>query len=151
MKINEEGLEIVKLFEGYRSKPYRCSAGVATIGYGSTYHINGDRVDMDDREIDKDEANELLVFGLRHAENAVGRTVKVPLTHDAFSSLTSFVYNVGIGNFRSSVLRSRLNRKDYTGASNEFWKWRRASGRILKGLVKRREFEKRLFLKTSFE
>ena len=67
MKINEEGLEIVKLFEGYRSKPYKCSAGVPTIGYGSTYHINGNRVAMDDREISKDEANDLLVFGLRHA------------------------------------------------------------------------------------
>ncbi len=151
MRINNDGLEIVKKFEGYRSQPYRCSADVPTIGFGSTYNLDGSRVTMDDAEIDRDEADALLRFGLRHAENAVARLVKVPLTVDAFSSLVSFIYNVGSGNFSASTLRSRLNRKEYIGAANEFWKWRRAGGRILKGLVNRRKAEKNLFCRTSFE
>lgn len=148
MRCNDEGREIVKFFEGFRAKPYRCSAGVPTIGWGSCYRLDGTRVTMDDEPVSKDEAEELLVFGLRTAENAVARLVGVPLTANAFSSLCSFTFNVGSSRLKSSTLRSRLNRKDYYKASLEFPKWRRGGGKILKGLVARRKREQALFLKV---
>ena len=149
MRCNDEGREIVKFFEGFRSKPYRCSAGVPTIGWGSCYRLDGTRVTMDDEPVSKDEAEELLVFGLRTAENAVARLAKpAALNENQFSALVSFVYNIGGSRFRSSTLRQRLRREDYAKASAEFPKWRRAAGKILKGLVARRKREQALFLKV---
>lgn len=146
MRTNKKGIEIVKHFEGFRSRPYRCSAGIPTIGWGSCYRTDGTRVAMDDPQVSKEEAEELLVFGLRTAEKAVARLVGVPLTANAFSSLCSFTFNVGSSRLRSSTLRSRLNRKDYYKASLEFPKWRRGGGVILPGLVRRRVAERELFL-----
>ena len=80
-------------------------------------------------------------------ENAVARLVRSPLTENQFSAVCCLVYNVGSGKFRSSTIRMKLNRKDYEGAANEFWKWRRAGGKILRGLVRRRKEEELLFLK----
>ena len=149
MRCNHEGREIVKFFEGFRSRPYRCSAGVPTIGWGSCYRLDGTRVTMGNPPVSKDEAEELLVFGLRTAENAVARLAKpTPLNENQFSSLVSFVYNIGSGNFQSSTLRQKLRRKDYAKAALEFPKWRRANGQILRGLVNRRKREKELFLKS---
>ena len=146
MKCNDKGLEIIKVFEGYRSRPYRCSANVATIGWGSTFRLDGRPVRMDMEQITEDEAEALLRHGLRHCERSVDKLIKVELNSNEFSSLCSFVYNLGSGRLQSSTLRSKLNRDDREGASNEFPKWRRAGGRILKGLVLRREAERKLFL-----
>jgi lysozyme len=146
MRTNKKGIEIVKHFEGFRSRPYRCSAGIPTIGYGACYYPDGTRVTMGDRQVSKDQAEELLVYGLRTAEKAVARLVGVPLTVNAFSSLSSFVFNVGSSRFRSSTLRQRLNRKNYAQAAMEFPKWRRGGGVILPGLVRRRSAERELFL-----
>ena len=60
-------------------------------------------------------------------------------------AVCSLAYNIGTGNLQSSTLRSKLNRMDYSGASDEFPKWRRASGKIMRGLVKRRAIEQELF------
>ena len=146
MRTNKKGIEIVKHFEGFRSRPYRCSAGIPTIGYGACYYPDGSRVTMHDKPVDKNQAEELLVYGLRTAEKAVARLVGVPLTVNAFSSLSSFVFNVGSSRFRSSTLRQRLNRENYTQAAMEFPKWRRGGGVILPGLVRRRAAERELFL-----
>lgn len=145
MRINNEGLWIVKHFEGYREEPYLCSAGVPTIGYGTCFYPDGTNVNLDDKPINKQLAIEFLVYGLQASEHAVARLVRSPLNENQFSSLVSFIYNIGASRFKSSTLRSKLNRRDYVGASNEFWKWRRAAGRILKGLVLRRKREQILF------
>ena len=81
----------------------------------------------------------------RQAERAIGSLVRVSLTSNQRSALISFVYNVGSGNFQRSTMRMKLNRHDYDGCANEFWKWRRAGGRILNGLVRRRKSEEQLF------
>jgi lysozyme len=154
MITNEQGLEIIKTFEGLVDgdpntpglEPYRCPSRIPTIGYGSTYYYTGNRVTMDDPAITEEEAESLLAFGMRVTENCVARLVRVPVTINQFSALVSLVYNIGSGNFQSSTLRMKLNRLDYIGASNEFWKWRRSRGIILNGLVRRRECEKQLFL-----
>jgi len=155
--INEEGLAIIRKYEGLVDgfpdtpllDPYLDPIGIPTIGWGSTYDYHGRRVTMDSRSITKDEAEYLLAREIRRAEMGIGRLVKVSLTSNQRSALTSFVYNVGSGNFQASTMRMKLNRKDYIGAANEFWKWRRAGGRILRGLVARRKSEARLFRTVS--
>ncbi len=77
---------------------------------------------------------------------AVNRLVTVPLTQNQFDALISFVFNLGIGNFRTSTLLKKLNAGDYTGAAKEFPPWVRADGKQLPGLIKRRDAEKALFL-----
>ena len=146
MKCNEAGLQIIKVFEGFRSSPYKCSAGVPTIGYGSTRGFDRRPVKMSMGSITEDEAYKLLKRDIGSAERSVSRLIKVDLNDNEFSSLVSFVYNLGSGNLQNSTLRSKLNRDDREGASNEFPKWRRAGGKILKGLVLRREAERNLFL-----
>ncbi len=145
MKCNEVGLDIIKTFEGFSSVPYKCPAGYWTIGYGSIWDHNGNRVTKNHPTISEEEAEELLRREVEHAEKVISLLVSVPLTENQFSSLCSFIYNVGSGNFKASTLRSKLQRMDYVGASNEFPKWRRAGGKILRGLVIRREKEKELF------
>ena len=146
MKINEVGLDLIKTFEGFRSEPYFCSAMVATIGYGSTWSFDGSRVTLHHPANTQDEAEELLLREIRNSEKAVDRLIKVELNENEFSALCSFVYNLGSGNLQSSTLRAKLNRTDYEGAANEFPKWRRAGGKVLKGLVLRRKMEQDLFL-----
>ena len=146
MNCNEAGLQIIKIFEGFRSHPYRCSADVPSVGWGSTFCMDGRPVRMDMEPVTEDEAEELLRWGLRGAERSIDKLIKVDLNDNEFSSLCSWVYNLGSGRLQSSTLRLKLNRGDRMGAANEFPKWRRAGGRILKGLVLRRKAEQDLFL-----
>ena len=82
---------------------------------------------------------------LARTEYDVSRLINVPLTENQFGALVSFTYNVGSGNLKASTLRQKLNRGDYAGAADEFPKWRRAGGKILRGLVRRRAAERALF------
>ncbi len=95
--------------------------------------------------VDKHQAGILLRREVQHVEQMLPRLVNVSLSNNEASALVSFCYNVGTGNFQSSTLRMKLNRGDYEGAANEFWKWRRGGGVILAGLVRRREAERELF------
>jgi lysozyme len=154
VKTNAAGVGLIKFYEGILDglpdtpgyDPYLCPAGIPTIGYGSIWGMDGARVTMDHRPITMAEADLLLERELGHTEQAVASLVKVPLTINQFSALCSLCYNIGSGNFQTSTFRMKLNRKDYLGCANNFWQWRRGGGRILPGLVARREAEKDLFL-----
>jgi lysozyme len=146
MNINAGGLSIILVAEGFVAEPYRCPAGIISQGYGSTILLDGSRVKMDSPPVTKDEAKALLRRHLDHVESDILRVVRVPLNQNEFSALCSFVYNLGISRLISSTLKMRLNRNNRLGAANEFPKWRRANGRILRGLVIRRELERQLFL-----
>ena len=149
MITNEDGLKLIKSFEGWRSRPYKDSTGIPTIGWGSTYDVHGYPVTMEHRPIDQDHGTVLQRQGLSHARWAISKLITVPLSQDQFSALVSFTYNVGSGNLQRSTLRMALNRYDYYDAANEFPKWRRAGGIILKGLVRRRAAERALFLRGT--
>lgn len=151
MNINEVGLGIIKRFEGWSSKVYRCPAGISTIGYGSIWDANGDRVTMAHPPITKKHGSMLLRREITHVERAIGKLIKVPLTLNEFSALCSITYNIGSGNFQASTLRRKINMGDYIGAADEFPKWRKAGGRILGGLVRRRAAERNLFLEEDDE
>ena len=147
MRCNDAGIAIIKRYEGCSLSCYLDPVGIPTIGFGSIWDLNHARLRRSHRDITSDEAEYLLKRELLSTENAVARMVKAPLTSNQFSALCCLVYNVGSGRFRSSTIRMKLNRKDFQGAANEFWKWRRANGIILRGLVLRRAQEAWLFRK----
>ncbi len=144
--VNDAGLDIIKTFEGFSSTPYLCPAGVPTIGFGSTRLTDGSRVALDHPASDETAGEVLLRLGTSNVERAIGRLVRVRLSANQFSALVSWAYNVGSGNMQASTLRRKINRGDYAGAAEEFPKWRKTGGRILAGLVQRRERERGLFL-----
>lgn len=140
------GIAKIKKFEGFRAKAYQCSAGVWTIGYGSTKHENGEEVKSGD-SISKDDATRLFEHKLQSIyEPIVHKLVKVELNQNQFDALVSFVYNIGESQLKKSTLLKKLNQQDYEGASEEFEKWVYAGGQKLPGLINRREQEKTLFL-----
>ena len=146
MNINAGGLSIITATEGFVAEPYRCPAGIASVGYGSTVLLDGSRVKMDSKAVTEDEAKALLRKHLDHVETGILRFVRVSLNENEFSALCSFVYNLGIGRLQSSTLRAKLNRGERLAAANQFRRWVRAGGRVLRGLVIRRELERQLFL-----
>lgn len=141
MKISKKGLDLIKQFEGLELKAYKDSVGVVTIGYGST----GPHVSMG-MVINQEQAESLLKQDVSRFEKGVSEIVKVPLNQNQFDALVSFSFNLGLGNLKSSTLLRKLNSLDYVGAANEFPRWNKAGGVVLKGLTRRREAEKALFL-----
>lgn len=140
-------------YEGFRSKPYLCPAGVPTIGFGSTYYPGGRKVSLNDPEIDLDRARAILVNELLHtyAPGVVrlcpGLVPLSVLNNDwgTFCALVDFCYNLGVGRLQTSTLRKKINQQDWEGAKLELLKWNKAGGKVLKGLVKRRQSEVELF------
>lgn len=145
-KTNQAGLTLIKSFEGFVPHPYQDPIGVWTIGYGSIFGLDNKRVTADHPTITEEQAVDLLVRDMTRAEQSVERNIKVPLSDNQFAALVSFVYNLGGGALQRSTLRMKLNREEYFSAADEFPKWCRANGKVLKGLVRRRNEERQLFL-----
>jgi lysozyme len=145
-KTSEEGIELIKSFEGLVLKPYKCSAGVPTIGYGNTFYENGKKVAMADKAITEARASELLANSLVKFEQYVDSYCVDTITQTQFDALVSFCYNVGPANLKSSTLLKKVNKdpNDPTILA-EFMKWTRGGGKVLKGLVRRREAEANLY------
>ena len=146
MKIDNDGLNIIKRFEGFRAEPYYCPAGVPTIGYGTT-HYNHRGVTINDHAITQEVATNLLrdqvdaIYG-----KAVNHYVRVPINQHQFDALTSFTYNEGTYALKTSHLLKYVNAREFDKAAKEFHKWIKGGGHIIKGLKNRREQERRLFL-----
>jgi lysozyme len=146
--MREELIKLIKEEEGFRAKPYLCPAKRWTIGYGSTLYEDGTPVKETDRPIDEARALSALEAHLnRRVYPVIDMSVQVQLTSNQFDAITSFIYNVGGGNFQKSTLLRKLNAGDYVGAADEFRKWNTSNGKVLNGLVRRREKERALFLK----
>lgn len=147
-KISEEGLNLIKRFEGLRLKPYKCPSGVPTIGYGNTFYENGKKVSMNDAPINENRATELLKNSLINFERYVDSYCVDTITQNQFDALVSFCFNLGPANLKSSTLLKKVNANpnDET-IRTEFLKWTKAGGKTLKGLVTRRTAEADLYFK----
>jgi lysozyme len=145
-KLSQKGLELIKHFEGLKLKPYLCPASIPTIGYGNTYYPNGQKVKLSDPAITQEKAEELLKFLLVSYEKAVDSFCRDDISQGNFDALTSFAYNLGNGALQKSTLIKKVNAnpKDVTIA-DEFLKWNKANGSVLKGLTKRRQAEANLY------
>lgn len=128
-------LVAVANFEGFRGTAYKDAVGVSTIGYGETKGVS-----MGDKTTPERALVQLLVSMNDHADQ-IRPLIKVPLYQHEFDAYTSFAYNVGVGNFKNSTLLKKLNAGDYEGACKELLKWKYAGGKVLPGLVKRRQDE----------
>jgi lysozyme len=137
---------LCKQFEGYRGKPYLCPAGVATIGYGSTYYADGRKVTLTDAPMSEQDAAALLLQELHHTYlPAVLRQCPVLLTDEKkCNAFVDFAYNLGTGRLQTSTLKRRINAQDWEGAKEQLMLWTKGGGRVLPGLVKRRTAECRL-------
>jgi lysozyme len=144
MKTSSNGLQLIRKYEGCKSTPYRCPAGLYTVGYG---HVIGNGLQLPDewnRTLSLGEINELLRTDLARFERGVLRYCPVYLTQSQFDALVSFSFNLGLGVLQRSTLRQKINRGD-ADAAKVILKYNMAGGRILKGLIRRRQAEYRLF------
>ncbi len=142
-QVTEDGLALIKRFEGFAPETYICLGGWPTIGYG---HV----VREHERErfadgIDEATAEELLRRDVETAERAVLRLIRVPLEDGRFDALCSFAFNLGAGALQRSTLRRKVNREEHGAVPGELRRWVWAGGRKLKGLVRRREAEAALY------
>ena len=139
MITSEEGASLIKKFEGCKLEAYQCAAGVWTIGYGHTKEVSEGDV------ISQFEAEDLLTYDLQEFEAYVLDYVSVPLKQNEFDALVSWTFNLGSGNLRSSTLLKKLNDHKYKEVPTEIRRWNKAAGKVLDGLVRRREAESLLF------
>jgi lysozyme len=140
MKCSQEGLALIKKFEGCRLKAYRCSANVLTIGYGHTGGVK------EDDTISQPEADELLENDIAKFEEYVSDNVIVELKQYQFDALVAWTFNLGVGNLRSSTMLKKLNEYgDYNSVPSEMKRWNKAGGKTLDGLIRRRKAEGLLF------
>jgi lysozyme len=146
MKLSDNGIKLLKQFEGFEAKPYLDAAGIPTIGYGNTFYLDGTPVKMTDSEITQEQGTNLMLNVLVKFENAVTELVHIPLNQNQFDALVLLVYNIGINAFKNSTLLERLNAGLYKDAADQFDRWVYANKIVLKGLVRRRAQEKALFL-----
>ena len=153
-------------FEGYRTRPYRCSAAIWTVGWGHAMYsdqlalpnvrkegytglIRGDYQlkEGDNRAWEKSELVDLFKMDIHTFERGVFRLSPTLANHQSkFDAVVSFAYNAGLGNYQRSTIRMKVNREDWEGAAEAFMMWTKAGGKEVKGLVKRRQAERALFV-----
>ena len=153
-------------FEGYRTRPYRCSAAIWTVGWGHAMY--SDQLSLpnvrkegytglirseyqlkeeDNRVWSKDELVDLFKVDINSFERGVLRLSPILANHQSkFDSCVSMAYNAGLGNYQRSTIRMKVNREDWNGAAEAFMSWTKAGGKEVAGLVKRRKAEVALFL-----
>lgn len=139
METSDQGIGLIKAFEGCRLVAYQDSVGVWTIGYGSTVNV------APGMQITQAQAEDRLKADLRGAEECINGLVHAPLEQCQFDALVSWTYNLGCGDLKKSTLLKMLNEKRYDDASLEMRRWDRAGGVVLAGLTRRRMAEARLF------
>ena len=147
-KTSQNGINLIKKYEGFQSKPYLCPAKVPTIGYGATFYPNGQRVKMTDPPINEGQATVLLSDMLTTYEKAVDSYCRDDINQNQFDALVSFAYNLGASALKSSTLLRKVNlNPNDTTIKNEFLKWVNAGGKPLTGLIKRRTEEANVYFK----
>jgi lysozyme len=174
VKLSKAGADLMHRFEGCRNKPYLCPAHIWTIGYGHVLYqeqiklpmarVEGKEVPMirkemplkpeDNRVWSKEEIEKLFADDVASFERGVLRLVPgVVGRQGAFDALVSISFNFGLGNLQRSTIRMKANRGDWEGAAQAFMAWTKGGGKVLPGLVKRREAEIALFLsdKTALD
>jgi lysozyme len=166
VKLRKAGADLMHRYEGCRNKPYLCPADIWTIGYGHVLYQQQIKLPMvrkegytgltrskyalkpeDNRVWTKEEINELFRVDVANFERGVLRLVPGCVGRQgSFDALVSFAFNAGLGNLQRSTIRIKANRGDWEGAAEAFMAWVKGGGRVLPGLVKRRQAEKALFL-----
>jgi len=158
VKVSPAAIHMIKHHEGVRMRPYRCPALLWTVGVGHVIDPSHAAVKYEerrtlpipegwDRSLSMGEVDVILAQDLGRFERGVARLCPAAVGHQGrFDALVSFAFNVGLGNLQRSSLRMKTNRGEFEEAADEFMKWTKAGGRVLPGLVKRRQDERALYL-----
>ena len=158
MKVSPAAIRMIKHHEGVRTRPYRCPALLWTVGVGHVIDPSQIAVKYEerknlpipdgwDRSLTMGEVDAILAQDLARFERGVARYCPAVVNSQGqFDALVSFAFNVGLGNLQRSSIRMRYNRGDIEGAADAFLMWTKAAGRVLPGLVKRRQDERAMFL-----
>jgi lysozyme len=161
MKVSDAAKAMIKHHEGVRMRPYRCPALLWTVGVGHVIDPTHAAVKYEDRKnlpipdgwdraLSMGEVDAILAQDLKRFERGVARYCPAAVNSQGqFDALVSFAFNVGLGNLQRSSIRMRYNRGDVEGAADAFLMWTKAAGRVLPGLVKRRQDERAMFLARS--
>jgi lysozyme len=144
MQMTEEGLALIRRFEGFRAEAYRCPAGVWTIGYGHTSQAGPPKV-RPGMVVSEAEAREILAADAAMFAEGVRAALTREVSPEQFSALVSFAFNVGIGALRRSSVLKAVNEGRFEAVPERLRLWVKADGRRLEGLVRRREAEAELF------
>ena len=145
MKTSQEGIALIKKFEGCELKAYQCSANVWTIGYGHTAGVSEGNV------CTQEDADRMLAEDLEEFEGYVREAVDVSLEQHNFDALVAWTYNLGPGSLQSSTMLKRLNEENFDEVPSEMRRWNKSGGQVLDGLVRRREAEALLFQGMPWE
>lgn len=140
MQVSHAGLALIREFEGFCAAPYRCPAGLWTVGYGHVLAPHEPLI-----TITQAEAEALLRKDVRHAAQSVKALVNVPLTQGQFDALVSFTFNLGSGAFERSTLRRVVNQGAHDEVPEQLMRWVYAAGRKMPGLLRRRAAEAALY------
>lgn len=135
-------VSLIEKFEGFSEKPYICPAGKATIGFGSTFYEDGTPVKMTDKPITKERARELVRW---YCETQI-KYPRDDLNNDQKASVCSLIFNIGQSAFDKSKCKKAIVAGDWAEAHRQ-WDWITANGKVLPGLVIRRQKEKELFFR----
>tara|TARA_R100001443_G_scaffold112150_2_gene125470 strand:- start:2605 stop:3060 length:456 start_codon:yes stop_codon:yes gene_type:complete len=145
LKTSQEGISLIKSFEGCELTAYRCSADVPTIGYGHTSGVS------DGDTCTQEEAETMLAEDLVEFEDYVKKYVETNLQQNEFDALVAWTYNLGPANLKESTMLKELNSGNFEEVPRQMKRWNRAGGEVLDGLIRRREAESRLFKGEAWE
>jgi lysozyme len=151
MNINKATIDLVKEFEGCKLTAYRDAVGVWTIGYGTTARAGLGIIPTAGMTITQAEADQLLADGLNKFADQIRPMITADLNDNQFGACVSLAYNIGAYGFTRSTALEKINAGDYDKAANAILLWNKAGGKTLKGLVRRREAERKLFMTPVFE
>ena len=145
MNISQEGIALIKKFEGCELEAYRCSADILTIGFGHTSGV------AEGQTCTSEEAESILVKDLEEFEGYVNNLVEQDLDQNQFDALVAWTFNLGPSNLKESTLLKKLNAGEFNLAPHEIKRWNRAGGEVLDGLIRRRKAEALLFEGKAWE
>ena len=145
MRINKAGIDLIKEFEGLRMEAYKCPAGVWTIGYGTTGRAGVGIKPAAGMVITEAEAEWYLEQAVAKFAAGVEAVVTAPIDENEFASMTSLAYNIGLSGFRKSSALRHFNAGDKAKAAAAIKLWNKAGGKVMAGLVRRRDAEVELF------
>jgi lysozyme len=145
-KVNEAALALIRDFEGFKSEAYLCPANVWTIGYGTTASAGVGLVPRPGMTITREQAETYLRLSVDKFAAEIRPAITAPINENQFGAFVSLAYNIGSGAFRRSSALRRFNEGDIEGAANAMLAWNKAGGKVLRGLQRRREAERALFL-----
>lgn len=146
MNVNQAAVDLVKEFEGFRANAYKDAVGVLTIGYGTTAMAGVGIKPSLGMTISKSDAEAYLHEALDKFANQIAPSITAPINENEFGAFVSLAYNIGPGAFKKSSALRLFNAGEKEGAAKAILLWNKAGGKVLKGLTRRREAERKLFL-----